>query len=56
MQEMQELEGDSKINFNSMYRDMKVVEDKESMIYNSLGEVQEDEDPDQLRLYRKFSA
>jgi hypothetical protein len=55
MQEMEELETTND-NFNSMFRDIKMEEDKESMIYNSLGEVQEDEDPDQLRLYRKFDV
>mmetsp|Transcript_4081 Transcript_4081/g.3408 ORF Transcript_4081/g.3408 Transcript_4081/m.3408 type:complete len:144 (-) Transcript_4081:40-471(-) len=53
MQELQEmvLEENGDVNFNNMYRDIKMEETRENMNFNSLGEIAIEEDPDAQRLY-----
>lgn len=57
MQEMKELSngGTTTVNFNNLYRNLKMQEDKESMIYDSLGEIQQQDDLTNKRLYRKYA-
>ena len=56
MQELQEMvhEENGDVNFNSMYRNIKMAEERESMNFNSLGDGKIEEDLSQQRLYRKL--
>lgn len=41
-------------NFNDQFRAIKMSEDKESMNYDSLGDLKKEDDNQETRLYRKY--
>jgi hypothetical protein len=53
MQEMKVLinTSDAKINYNDLYKSIKMEEEKESMIHNSLGENEKADEAPETRLY-----
>lgn len=42
-----------KHNYNKVYQNIKMAEEKESMNYDSLGEIKKEDEPANHRLYRK---
>ena len=58
MEELQEMakEENGDVNFNNMYRNIKMEEQKENMNFNALGEIQVEESENGQRLYRKVKS